>query len=64
MIHSPDHRFVNLPENEANALAAQLELVTRVVHRDGEDRIITADIRSDRINFSITEGVVTEASIY
>lgn len=64
MIKQSDYRFVNLPENEANALAAEQELTVRVVHRDGEDFNITADIRSDRINLSVRDGVVFEASVY
>jgi len=63
MINHDMFRFVDLPEEQATLTAEEMGFVVRVVERDGEQYNVTADLRSDRVNFVITQGVVTEAKV-
>lgn len=63
MLNQEMFRFVTLPEVEATQLAESQGFVVRVVARDGEQLIITADVNSERINFSINQGVVEQAYV-
>jgi hypothetical protein len=63
MLDQDMFRFVGLPEQQATATAEEMGLLVRVTQRDGVPFPGTADIRTDRINFVISSGVVTEAKI-
>lgn len=52
--------YIGLAESEAVAKAEAEGLVSRVVERDGQAQVITLDLRSDRLNFTITNGSVTK----
>ena len=54
---------VGMMEAEATAAIEAAGGSVRVVSRDGEDFPVTMDYRFDRVNLSIVEGIVTEASI-
>jgi hypothetical protein len=56
-------QFVGLTEVEAVAIAHELGLVVRVVERDGEQFPVTMDYRLDRVNFVVTDAVVTRAAM-
>lgn len=59
---APD--FVGLSEERATALARSRNLEVREVGRDGECFIITMDLRNNRINLELVDGVVVGAAIY
>jgi hypothetical protein len=56
-------RFLGLTEDEAVDLAAAAGWEARIVARDGELLDVTDDLRDDRINLTITDGVVAAVSI-
>jgi len=56
-------RLVGMPEEDAIKLIETKQLCARVVSRDGEVFVVTADFRSDRINLDIAEGLVTQAKL-
>lgn len=53
--------YVGLNESEAVELAEERDRPHRVVHRDGEDLPVTMDLRPERINFWVEDGVVFQA---
>ena len=57
-----DDDFVGLVLEEAEALAKERKLVSRVVSVDGEGRPATADYRPDRVSFDIEKGKVTKVT--
>ena len=63
MLNHDMHRFVGLPEQQATLTAEEMDLMVRIIGRDGEFYNVTADIRTDRVNFVINDGVVAEAKI-
>lgn len=56
--------YEGLTENEAAALAGAQVLTVRVVGRDGECFAVTDDLRRDRVNLYLEEGVVVWAAIF
>jgi hypothetical protein len=56
-------RLVGLTEEEATKLAESNGWAVRVVSRDGESFPITMDYRTDRVNLTVENGVVTAVSV-
>lgn len=52
-----------LDETDATAIVTDQGLTVRIVARDGEYYAVTKDYRTDRINFSIENGVVVKATV-
>lgn len=55
--------LIGQPRGEAKAAAAAAGYEFRVLSVDGESKVGTSDYRTDRINASIEDGVVTEVSV-
>jgi len=55
--------LIGKTEAEAKAILAKQELSYRIVMRDGEYYIVTADFNPKRINLSIVDGIVTCATL-
>jgi len=55
--------LVGLSEAEATDVATAQGWEVRVVSRDGEDFAVTKDFRSDRVNLTLVDDVVTGADI-
>ena len=51
--------LVGLTEDEAAAAAEALDWVLRVTRIDGEDQVVTMDLRENRVNVEVTDGEVT-----
>ena len=56
--------YVGLTEEQARERAALQQRQFRVVHRDGEDFIVTADYVENRVNAVVRDGVVVAAEQY
>lgn len=56
-------RLVGMPEEDATKLVETHHMRTRVTFRDGNALIVTADLRTDRVNLSVVDGVVTQARV-
>jgi hypothetical protein len=56
--------YVGLTEEEATTKAETDGYTLRVVGIDGECQAITMDLREDRVNVEIVDGVVTGAAIF
>ncbi len=54
--------FVGMALDEAGERADLQGRSWRVIRLDGEDQIVTADFRPDRLNFTVEAGVVTDAA--
>jgi len=52
-----------LDETDASAIVTDQGLTVRIVARDGEYYAVTKDYRTDRVNFSIENGVVVKATV-
>lgn len=52
-------RLVGLDEKLATACAEGEGWNVRVISKDGEDFMVTADYRADRVNLTVVDGVVT-----
>jgi len=55
--------FVGDPEKDATTTAKAVRLTVRIAGRDGRAFPVSADIVSNRLNLSISGGVVTTASV-
>lgn len=55
--------IVGLVEDEARKAAAEEGFTVRITRRDGESFVVTRDLRADRVNFNIENGVVVCASV-
>jgi hypothetical protein len=55
--------YIGLTEAEADARAEAAGLTTRVVGVDGMDLVVTMDLRPDRLNLVLFEGVVVAAQL-
>lgn len=55
--------LIGLSEERAVEVAKEQGFEVRVTERDGESFPVTADYRMDRVNVSIAEGVVVQASV-
>ena len=55
--------LVGLSETEADKFAASKGWTTRVVERDDEQFMVTADWRGDRVNLTVVAGKVTAVSV-
>jgi hypothetical protein len=56
--------LIGLSLEEAEKVVAEAGLVVRVVSVDGVTDTVTADQRTDRINVSVTNGIVTASGVY
>lgn len=56
-------RLIGMNEADAKALIWDNNYMSRVVHRDGEDFMVTKDYRYDRINLYINGGIVFDATV-
>lgn len=54
--------FIGLKEDAAGKLAEQYDLEHRVIEREGKGIFHTFEMRPDRINFSIDDGLVVQAT--
>ena len=55
-------RLLGMNESDARTLIYENNYMSRVVHRDGEDFMVTADYRYDRVNLYISGGIVFDAT--
>lgn len=55
--------LIGLSEEDAIKMCSDSEYQYRIVRRDSENFIITMDLRSDRINLEIDDGVVTKCDL-
>ena len=55
------HSAVGWSEAEARILLGKYGLTTRVLRRDSNPYIVTADLRTNRVNIEVDNGVVTKA---
>ena len=56
-------RLVGMTEEDAVQLIESHQMLSRVVCRDGEYLIVTMEIRTDRVDLTITDGVITAANV-
>lgn len=56
-------RLIGMNEEDAKALIWDNDYISRVVHRDGEDFMVTTDFRYNRINLYINGGIVFDATV-
>lgn len=56
-------RLIGLSEGDAVLLAGHYNHITRVVNRNGTPYIVTMDYRTDRINLTIVNSIVTGVRI-
>jgi hypothetical protein len=56
-------RLIGMNEDDAKALIWDNDYISRVVHRDGEDFMVTTDFRYNRINLYINGGIVFDATV-
>jgi hypothetical protein len=56
--------LVGLPEDDAARRTARAGYVFRVARRDGTSLTMTADLRSDRIDATVAQGVVVDVDVY
>lgn len=56
-------RLIGMNEADAKALIWDNNYMSRIVHRDGEDFMVTTDYRYDRINLYINGGIVFDATV-
>jgi len=56
-------QLIGLPEPEARLLCKENEFLLRVSSQDGKHFIVTMDLRFDRINVHIDNGIITKADI-
>jgi hypothetical protein len=61
---TPAPDYIGLDEDAAEALAEENELTLRVVGVDGQCNPMTMDLREDRVNVEIVDGVVVAAAIF
>jgi hypothetical protein len=55
--------IVNLPEETAKTRCKNLAFKIRIVSRDNKNFILTGDHKTDRINLTIKNGIVTKAYV-
>lgn len=55
--------LIGLTETEAGKVAAERGWVVRTAMRDGQAFMLTTDYRSDRVNLTVADGVVTSVTI-
>lgn len=53
--------FLGMSEEAAKIAITDLGFRVRVVMRDGSPFMVTQDLRMDRVNLTIADGIVTEA---
>lgn len=58
-IVNPDD-YKGLIINEAEQIALQNGFITRIVEENGVSKILTMDLKSDRINFRIKNNIVID----
>jgi len=56
-------RLIGMNEEDAKVLIWDNDYISRVVHRDGEDFMVTTDFRYNRINLYINGGIVFDATV-
>lgn len=57
-------KVIGKTESDARKIAQESGYDSRVTVEDGIAYIVTADFRTDRVNFTLTKGIVTDASIH
>ena len=57
------NKYIGLTIHEAKVRLATEDKSYRVMHEDGQSFVGTCDYQPDRVNFSVENGIVTEASI-
>lgn len=57
------NEVIGMTEADAIAKIETAGFVYRIMERDGVNFMGTCDYRTDRVNLSITEGVVTHADV-
>jgi hypothetical protein len=57
-------RLVGLPEDDAARRTERAGYVFRVARRDDTPLPMTADLRSDRIDASVAQGVVVDVAVF
>jgi hypothetical protein len=61
---TPAPEYIGLTEPEAADLAVEQGLMLREVGRDGECFVITMDLRDDRVNVELIDGIVVGAAFF
>lgn len=61
---TPAPEYLGLTEEEAADLAVEQGLTMREVGRDGECFAITMDLRDDRVNIELIDGIVVGAAFF
>ena len=56
-------QFIGLTEKQANELATSSNFKCSIIKKDNQNFIITEDIRMDRLNFTIVNGLVTSVTL-
>ena len=56
-------RLVGMTEKDAIQLIESHQMIPRTVCRDGEYYVVTMEIRSDRVDLTITDGVISAANV-
>ena len=54
---------IGMTEQEARKHCVDSDVVFRCIQRDGSKLVVTRDLRGDRINVAIENGIVTRAYI-
>lgn len=57
------HVVQGMDEEEALDFIEQEGLISRIVHRDGEDFVVTMDLVPNRVNLYIQDGTVEKADV-
>ena len=57
-------KYLGLSLEEAERKAKEDGLETRITKEDGCSYFITMDIREDRINFEVEEGIVKDVGLF
>lgn len=55
--------LIGMNIDEAEMLAASKGFITRIVERDGESFIVTMDYRTNRVNLTVKNDIITETFI-
>lgn len=56
-------KVIGKTESIARQIAQDNGYDSRITVSDGVAYIVTADFRTDRVNFTLTKGIVTDASV-
>jgi hypothetical protein len=62
MENKADVNCIGMKKEDALVLIEKCGFVARITKEDGEDYLLTMDLRDDRLNLVVVGGVVVEAS--